>query len=85
MGTAREGNARTFAVASTIGFIYLILHFFDRRRMVHLWFALQAMGASYFVLERLGIPQTLLGLHHLSTWFVAASGVWIRIVSLGVR
>jgi serine/threonine-protein kinase len=49
----------TYAVLSMIGFQYFVLYFFDRRRQVHLWFALQALGAAYLTIEHLGIPQTL--------------------------
>lgn len=63
----------TFAVLSTIGFTYLVLFFFDRRRHIHLWWALQAMGVAYYVLERLGLPQTLGLPDSLGSFFVAAS------------
>ena len=49
----------TFAILSMIGFTYFVLHFLDRRRKVHLWFALQAAGVSYFILEVLFLPQSL--------------------------
>jgi serine/threonine-protein kinase len=63
----------TFAVLSTIGFTYLVLFFFDRRRHIHLWWALQAMGVAYYVLERLGLPQALGVPDDLATFFVAAT------------
>lgn len=68
-------SVAAFAVISTIGFTYLALYSFDRKRKVHLWFALQAMGVAYYLLERLGIPGELLGLHYLSGWFVVMSAV----------
>jgi hypothetical protein len=50
-----------YAIASMIGFTYLALYLLDRRRRVHLWFALQAMGVSAYMLEQLGLPQLLVG------------------------
>jgi predicted Ser/Thr protein kinase len=65
----------TFAVLSTIGFTYLVLHFFDRRRKVHLLFAVQAMGVAYYTLERIGIPQ-IVGLGDtLSPFSMAMGGI----------
>ncbi|MGZ3456362.1 MAG: protein kinase domain-containing protein [Polyangiales bacterium] len=64
-----------FAVLSMIGFTYLVLHFLDRTRRVHLWFALQAMGAAYYLLERLGVPQATIGERYLSTFSIAAGCV----------
>ncbi len=60
-----------FAVLSMIGFTYLVLHLLDRTRRVHLWFALQAMGAASYLLERLGVPQAVLGEHSLSSYAIA--------------
>lgn len=63
----------TFAVLWTIGFTYFVVYFFDRRRPLHLWSALQAVGASYYVLERLGVPQSAGLGATLSPFFVAAT------------
>jgi serine/threonine-protein kinase len=51
----------TFAILSMIGFTYLVLHFFDRRRLAHLYFALQAMGVAYYLIELIGLPQAAIG------------------------
>jgi hypothetical protein len=65
----------TFAVLSMIGFTYLVLHFLDPKRKVHLWFALQAMGAAAYVLDRLGIPQATFGQVHLGVFAMNAGCV----------
>jgi serine/threonine-protein kinase len=63
----------TYAVVSMIGFAYFLLHLFDRRRTVHLWFGLQAAGIGYYNLQLLGVPQSL-GLYNVGALVVPASG-----------
>jgi serine/threonine-protein kinase len=71
----RDVAVAAFATLSMIGFLYFVLYFFDRRRHVHVWFAFQAVGAAYFILEQLGIPQTFGGPAYLSSYTVALSAV----------
>jgi serine/threonine-protein kinase len=64
-----------FAVTSTIGFIYFVLHLFDLRRRSHLWFGGSAIGVAYYLLDRLGVPTALYGGQNLAAWFLVEAGV----------
>ncbi len=50
-----------FAILSLIGFTYLGLYLLDRSRVMHLWFAIQAMGVAYYMLEWLGALRFTVG------------------------
>ncbi len=65
----------TFAILSMIGFAYLVFFLLDRRRTVHLFFALQAMGAAYHMVELTGITRAVLGPVYLSVQFVALGAI----------
>lgn len=64
-----------FVILSMIGFTYFILYFFDRRRSVHVWFALQAVGPAYALLELLGVTRALIGPVYLGVYAIAMSTV----------
>ncbi len=46
---------------SQVGLTFLAVYFWDRRRRAYLWFAIQALTASYYPAYVLGLPALLFG------------------------
>jgi hypothetical protein len=46
---------------SQVGITFLAVYFWDRRRRAYLWFAIQALAASYYPAYVLGLPAPWLG------------------------
>ena len=46
---------------SQVGMTFLAVYFWDRRRRAYLWFAIQALTASYYPAYILGLPALALG------------------------
>jgi serine/threonine protein kinase len=46
---------------SEVGMTFLVIYFWDRRRRAYLWFAIQALTASYYPAYVLGLPALVLG------------------------
>ncbi|MFT3921588.1 MAG: protein kinase [Myxococcales bacterium] len=46
---------------SQVGLTFLVVYFWDRRRRAYLWFAIQALTASYYPAYILGLPAVWLG------------------------
>jgi predicted Ser/Thr protein kinase len=46
---------------SQVGMTFLAVYFWDRRRRAYLWFAIQALTASYYPAHVLGLPALWLG------------------------
>jgi hypothetical protein len=46
---------------SEVGMTFLVIYFWDRRRRAYLWFAIQALTASYYPAYVLGLPALALG------------------------
>jgi hypothetical protein len=46
---------------SEVGMTFLVIYFWDRRRRAYLWFAIQALTASYYPAYVLGLPGLVLG------------------------
>jgi hypothetical protein len=46
---------------SEVGMTFLVIYFWDRRRRAYLWFAIQALTASYYPAYVLGLPAIVLG------------------------
>ncbi len=46
---------------SQVGLTFLAVYFWDRRRRAYLWFAIQALTASYYPAYILGLPALVLG------------------------
>jgi serine/threonine protein kinase len=56
-----HGGAVALVALAQIGLLYLAIFVVDRRRRAYLWFALQALAASYYPFFVLGLSQRLLG------------------------
>lgn len=57
----RVGDLATTTIAWLLGALYLLVYLLDRTRRAHLWFALEAFGASAYAIWWSGAMQPLFG------------------------